>query len=592
MDVLDIIKSFPGPAAELDREGEVVSANQRGLDLMDSLRMGGACAKDFAILLARANLEKTSIIGRVSLRLSAGLGSLADNGQILSDPGAGPKSFDLTLLPGRTSGTNHLMLARDVTAEANLTAALTASRELYRDLVACSSDFAWETDVQGAFVYVSRRGALGYKASKLNGVEASSMLLDRVEESPTAQGTSPFTTADQIEDQEVRLAGKNRSEFRMLISATPLYSRKGVWRGARGVGHDITALRAKETEVARAALLEEAVAAVVGAMRNEVDPGATLLAAATATLHAIGAQVCWLHRIGPAKKFDEDERLIVQTKSHQSSEPGAKTPALPKPKALLSYLNEAAAKKDRRLGVYVEKWNFLSVLTEYQGDVNGALTIGKPFKDGPWDDEAANLLQNIGLHTGIAVAQVGYIENLSELSRKDSLTGALNRRAFMLEVEKRHAQHIRHGREASFLFIDIDKFKNINDKGGHLEGDRILTEVATMLSAHVRQGDFVVRFGGDEFGVWLEKTSQANAEIKIAKFFDLKNKIRVCKPLSGQVGLSVGLATLDPNSNESLDGLIARADQALYEAKESGRDTWRAAPTYRLSDNKRNSEVA
>ncbi|WP_404375044.1 diguanylate cyclase [Vreelandella aquamarina] len=165
------------------------------------------------------------------------------------------------------------------------------------------------------------------------------------------------------------------------------------------------------------------------------------------------------------------------------------------------------------------------------------------------------------------------VEQLKGLAIQDALTGLHNRRHFdtLLNQEVSRAQ--RTGHPLSLLMIDIDHFKKVNDCYGHDVGDAVLVEVAALLRQHFRGSDTVCRLGGEEFVALLPETETVNAE---ARAQSLMAELRV-KPLSyhqkplGFITLSCGVATY-PNHTKDPNKLLKLADEALYKAKNSGRD--------------------
>lgn len=174
------------------------------------------------------------------------------------------------------------------------------------------------------------------------------------------------------------------------------------------------------------------------------------------------------------------------------------------------------------------------------------------------------------------------VDQMHSLARVDALTGVGNRRAFTetLEIEVRAA--IRARQPLGLLMIDIDHFKRYNDHYGHPAGDECLREVAQLLQTVVRRPrDRLVRYGGEEFAILLPHTPMEGA-LEVGR--EALNRIRrlglphEAHPNSRIVTLSVGVASLLPQSIEDGARLVAMADEALYVAKSNGRDqlsAWR-----------------
>jgi diguanylate cyclase (GGDEF)-like protein len=165
------------------------------------------------------------------------------------------------------------------------------------------------------------------------------------------------------------------------------------------------------------------------------------------------------------------------------------------------------------------------------------------------------------------------LENLSVL---DGLTGISNRRYFDQYIEMNWKNSMRSGKSLSLIMADIDYFKAYNDNYGHLQGDDCLRAVAKAMSLSVnRPTDFVARYGGEEFAVVLPDTDTHGA-VKMAE--KIKSDIEALKlkhehSLAAKyVTLSLGVATIIPNSINSISVLVENADKALYKAKRSGRN--------------------
>ncbi len=168
---------------------------------------------------------------------------------------------------------------------------------------------------------------------------------------------------------------------------------------------------------------------------------------------------------------------------------------------------------------------------------------------------------------------------LERLATIDPLTGVRNRRAFFeaLGTEFRRSQ--RYGHDLSVLMIDIDDFKSVNDQGGHLFGDYVLTTTARVLSEHTRESDLVARYGGEEFVVMLPETDEEGCAVVADKLLRaveaLEYRSREFPPprMPGyRLTISAGLACGPLEAGENETELVRRADRALYAAKYAGKN--------------------
>lgn len=166
------------------------------------------------------------------------------------------------------------------------------------------------------------------------------------------------------------------------------------------------------------------------------------------------------------------------------------------------------------------------------------------------------------------------------MSMTDGLTGLYNHRQFQSFLEKEVQSAIRYQHPVSLLLLDLDFFKKINDKYGHLMGDQVLQELADLLRSKTRDTDLVARYGGEEFVVVLPKTPPDGASILAERICAAVRQQDFCKGMleSFRVTISIGVACFPASGIKDAIQLIETADKALYEAKNSGRDCVKIAP--------------
>lgn len=165
---------------------------------------------------------------------------------------------------------------------------------------------------------------------------------------------------------------------------------------------------------------------------------------------------------------------------------------------------------------------------------------------------------------------------LSDLVRRDGLTGIANRLAFEEIIETNWSKFARLKLPISIMMLDIDYFKDYNDLYGHLQGDECLKQVAQVLSSCLnRSNDFLARYGGEEFIVTLLGLSDSEAQ-NVAKTILEKlkqeNIVHEKSKVAKHISLSIGVASMIPQSHIDPKELIEKADQALYQAKAAGRN--------------------
>ncbi|WP_028579299.1 diguanylate cyclase [Desulfogranum japonicum] len=166
-------------------------------------------------------------------------------------------------------------------------------------------------------------------------------------------------------------------------------------------------------------------------------------------------------------------------------------------------------------------------------------------------------------------------QNLYELAVRDSLTGLYNKRYFNENTQAMVARHTRNGQILSCLFFDIDFFKKVNDSCGHAFGDYVLKTIGELLLKNTRAGDLVARYGGEEFVIALPDTDLQSAHGKAEQLRKLVESTSFAdREQTWKVTISIGVSCIPVNDGKgaNVQLLLEQADQALYRAKEGGRN--------------------
>jgi diguanylate cyclase (GGDEF)-like protein/PAS domain S-box-containing protein len=208
------------------------------------------------------------------------------------------------------------------------------------------------------------------------------------------------------------------------------------------------------------------------------------------------------------------------------------------------------------------------------GQVLGVFTIYHQ-KPGEPSELELRLIQVTTDLAGLAIDSRKSEERIRYLAHYDDLTGLPNRTMFSQALSQALAKANQHSQQVALLFMDLDRFKNINDTLGHESGDRMLQEVATRVRDSVREADTVARLGGDEFVVIIENFTDHSALVKVAK--KLIDRLSLPMSIEGRdfhQTVSIGISTYPADGNDA-QTLIKNADMAMYRAKENGRQSYR-----------------
>lgn len=524
---------YPGPVLLLDREKKIIAANPAAMSLVHGIMSGSAL----------------SVIALVSATLSSG--GRPQNMKIL-DEEAG-RTTDITALPV-DDGAHVLLLGRDISLDQNLRNALVESRQRYKDLVEISSDFAWETDARGTFVFVSTAGALGYEPDELVGHAAD----DFVSKIDGIQTVTPFNAREPSTGIEFRFRRADGSIAELEASAAPLHSEDGSWLGARGVCRDVSEARRRDAALAKARNRERLMAYIVRTIRDELDPKAMLASAARAIARSLASDGCVICRRNDAGG------LMLAAELGDA------------PEAFLAGLLASGAETLAPATLTdAEGVNILAYPTGYHQKANGAVILWRDTIGGAWNEDDSDLMKEVSNQIGIAIEQVASHENLELLSTTDPLTKLLNRRTFQQRLDDRLAKA---GEGGALIYVDLDNFKLVNDNLGHQMGDKVLLDVAAMLHDAAGKQDMPARLGGDEFVIWFDGAGREAARTKAEELLKAATTLaRYAVDETRKVGMSIGIACIGGQPyapSENAESLVARADEAMYEIKHGGKNAY------------------
>lgn len=213
-----------------------------------------------------------------------------------------------------------------------------------------------------------------------------------------------------------------------------------------------------------------------------------------------------------------------------------------------------------------------------QGELIGSLNLASLEADRYGADSGTDFLERLSSVFPICLENALNLERLKRTGLTDHLTGIHNRRYFEARCREEVAHARRYNTPLACMFLDVDKFKSINDNLGHLAGDKVLCDVAQLIKSQMRANDLVARYGGEEFIVLMPQTDREQA-YEIAERMREMMASHPFHPFPGEtltVTISIGVALLPVDAQEddaaSVREMVHAADEAVYQAKERGRN--------------------
>jgi diguanylate cyclase (GGDEF)-like protein len=439
------------------------------------------------------------------------------------DPSAGPAAASS---PGDLDGT--------------LRAALIESRQRMKELLDLACDFAWETDANGLFSFVTAGGALGHETLDLLGSDPADLVL--------SPDDARHFQADSPPEGLLVWAGTKGGAPRCLhVRARSIFDERGEFQCVRGACRDVTAEQDRDVALAAARHRERSLIQLFRALRQASDPKAAMemgVATAAQATGAAGAMLCAVVDGEAGEAIAQFGTPIAAPRlAHQAIE------------GRQAYRSLSAG---RRL---------LALPGELGGRVAGVLMLWRPEDQPDWPEDDLFLLRELTDQLAVAMAQAEEQAALSRLSQTDALTGLLNRRGFEARLKEAVAAARATGKGGALIYVDLDNFKQINDRHGHAQGDAALRAAADLLRRSFRAADLVARMGGDEFAAWMNGVDGAEMLRRGQALAAAAASLQRFAPDSEKLGFSIGIALLRPGREMSEGDLITLADRAMYQVK-------------------------
>jgi diguanylate cyclase (GGDEF)-like protein len=303
---------------------------------------------------------------------------------------------------------------------------------------------------------------------------------------------------------------------------------------------------------------------ILSQMRREIFASRMIGCALKSLRHALGAE--------GAAVIDPFGNGVVPTALHTD---GAGIDAVLQPAAALL----ANADATPALGQSNDGRLILACSSHTRFGEQTGLALWRAAGARPWDVDDCTVASSATAVVRMALEHETIQREMARQARTDPLTGLLNRRAFIEEVERRIDRLERERLPGTLIYADLDNFKTLNDRSGHEAGDDALRALASLLRDAVRPADLVSRLGGDEFALWLDGADHLTAaERAEALRISVPQRLASVGSAEGvELTLSIGIATREPGSFEDIESLTRRADEAMYEVKRAGRGNWRVS---------------
>lgn len=445
-----------------------------------------------------------------------------------------------------------LITGHDTTLNDHMTEALLESRTMFKGLLDRAVDLSFEVDSRRRIQFLSPMNAFNSNMEPWIGRCVDELFWP----DGNAPARDPFSSKTQVSIDAVKvsvIAGE-ASWFSFVVD--PWFDADGVFQGVRGTCRDVTD-RIKESHQTKLDNLRLGLQQRITELLITAETSEELLdSASNELIEILRADLAW-----SVVKYDQG-LVPVAICGYSDVIPDIDLVW----RTLAITADVVAEVPDRGR-------NHLAIRLENSGIGHGMIVVSRDTALFPWSDQEKVLMHDVTSSLTAAFAKAQLINKLTRLSATDELTGLLNRRAFVDQIERRLQQQCRSGQSGCLMFIDLDHFKEINDTLGHHAGDHAIRLVGDTLKTIIRASDYAGRYGGDEFVVWLEDITAADAAVKARSVIDAMPGIRE-KIGAGALRLSasIGVCASMPGLDLKFKTMAERADSALYDVKNSGRN--------------------
>ncbi len=441
----------------------------------------------------------------------------------------------------------------------------------YRELTALSSDCYWQMDETLRFVEMTGAGLVS------SGIEVEHWISRKISEVPAT--IEPPDALSELENEMhlhhpffeavFKIHSDDASTLHFLsLSGAPLFDLAGHFLGYRGVGKDITRRKLAEEGLREA---QQDLEKRVADRTAELSASNIALAGEVQDRRKAEARFRSLTELSSDWYWEMDTNYCFTQISGEVDRKGGFSASKSLGKALWEQSWVIPEENDwgdlkKLLQARESFYEFTLKTYDFQGNIRYLAISGQPLQD-----DTGEFFGFRGIGKDVTEKRLSE-ERIHFLAHYDALTHLPNRTLLSEHVRFAIDRSKRNDQRMALLFIDLDRFKVINDSLGHDAGDQVLRVVAQRLSDCVRDCDIVARLGGDEFVVLLEGIADAGqASYTARRILDLINQPFRLAGDAYHVGASIGIS-LFPDDGESISELLRHSDAAMYRAKEEGRN--------------------
>ena len=435
---------------------------------------------------------------------------------------------------------NVALFGRDVTEQHLAEAALRQSEQRFRDVSEAVGEYIWETDADGTFTFVTEDSVfvLGYTADELLGRALDSLVPeDLVDDFCTWQGDL-VDRRESFNNVEFQVRTKEGKIIWLQVSGVPYFDEEENFLGYRGAAMDVTEQKEQQEAV-------KASERKLRALAESAYDGIIMI-------DTSGNVSFWNEAAEQIFGYEESEvlgknihDLVTPTEIRDHAKKGVALFASSGEGEIVNNIREVEAirKDGSRFPVELSVSGFRLSSQWYAVGTVRDITERKATE-----------------------------EKLRELATTDGLTHLNNRRRFMELAEQELTRSKRYPHTLAAFMMDIDHFKRVNDTYGHGVGDEVLRALSVTATNALRDADILGRLGGEEFGVLLPETD-ADAALEVAERLRLSVEKNAIPTGAGELNItiSIGVAVMDPE-RDTVESLFKKADVALYNAKDGGRN--------------------